>query len=171
MSDNGWGGKREGAGRPPKALRYAQELAEAEAMLAEAAPRFVKKLLDLAEGGDVAAIRLCMDRLWGRPGAQSTPPAEDLRTPADTPGARVVDSRRAIVWREGVDPEEAFEGARLVLPGLREMYGADVPAKVRQMREELSRAGIASERIDGLLAGHESGAGLRIVAVPEVVTR
>ena len=63
---NGRGGARAGAGRKPKALRYAQEIADAEQRLITALPDVVESLIAAALSGDVSAGKYLMDRVWGR---------------------------------------------------------------------------------------------------------
>lgn len=78
---NSHGGVREGAGRKPKALIYAPQIAAAENQIVSALPRIIDKLIDQAEGGDVAAARYLIDRVFGRISEQARPPAEDTQLP------------------------------------------------------------------------------------------
>jgi len=76
---NGHGGARSGAGRPPKALRYAEEIAAAEGRIVAALPELIDTLIENAQKGDVAAARYLLDRVFGRVAEQKAPPAEDRR--------------------------------------------------------------------------------------------
>ncbi len=78
---NGHGGARDGAGRKPKALRYACELAEAENKIVAALPDVIDGLIAAAKAGDVAASRYLLDRVFGRVKEQSAPPADDTAIP------------------------------------------------------------------------------------------
>jgi hypothetical protein len=80
---NQQGGARPGAGRKPKALRHAEDIAAAEGLIVAAMPRLIASLVKAAEAGDVAAARYLMDRVWGRVAEQSAPIAEELTPPAD----------------------------------------------------------------------------------------
>ncbi len=77
----GHGGAREGAGRKPKALRYAGELADAENKIIAALPDVIDGLISAAKAGDVAASRYLLDRVFGRVKEQSAPPADDTNIP------------------------------------------------------------------------------------------
>jgi hypothetical protein len=91
---NGHGGARSGAGRPPKALRYAQEIAAQEARIVAALPELVTLLLDAARNGDTSAARYLVDRVLGRVQVQARPMAEDYGLPYDHPGAEDVAEMR-----------------------------------------------------------------------------
>lgn len=78
---NGHGGAREGAGRKPKALRYADELAQAENKIIAALPDVIDALIGAAKLGDVAASRYLLDRVFGRVKEQEAPPADDRAIP------------------------------------------------------------------------------------------
>jgi hypothetical protein len=75
------GGARPGAGRKPKALKYASELAAAEETLMSALPCAIDALIKAAEGGDVSAAKYLLDRAFGRVQAQSYAIAEDVEPP------------------------------------------------------------------------------------------
>lgn len=77
----GHGGARDGAGRKPKALRYANELAEAENKIIAALPDVIDGLISAAKAGDVAASRYLLDRVFGRVKEQGAPPADDVTIP------------------------------------------------------------------------------------------
>ena len=80
MSDNR-GGARPGAGRKPKAFLYADLAACAEQKVADALPSIVDVLIESAKGGDLGAARYLCDRILGRAGSVSVPPAYDERLP------------------------------------------------------------------------------------------
>lgn len=82
-SKSNHGGAREGAGRKPKALKYASELAQAEERLMSALPAAIEALESAAKAGDVAAAKYLLDRAFGRVQAQARPPAEDKALPYD----------------------------------------------------------------------------------------
>ncbi len=75
------GGARPGAGRRPKALKYASELAAAEETLMSALPCAINALVKAAEGGDVSAAKYLLDRAFGRVQAQSYAIADDTAIP------------------------------------------------------------------------------------------
>jgi hypothetical protein len=81
------GGARPGAGRPPKALRYAHEVAAQEAKLVAALPQMLDLILAAARAGDTSAARYVVDRVLGRVQTQAAPIAEDYSLPSDHPGA------------------------------------------------------------------------------------
>jgi hypothetical protein len=78
---NGHGGARPGAGRKPKALLYAREIAEAEGKIVAAVPALIDVLITAAKGGDMAAARYVLDRVFGRVAEQAPALAEDRRLP------------------------------------------------------------------------------------------
>lgn len=78
---NGHGGAREGAGRKPKALRYADELAQAENKIIAALPDVIDGLIAAAKAGDVAASRYLLDRVFGRVKEQAATLSEDMSLP------------------------------------------------------------------------------------------
>jgi hypothetical protein len=75
------GGARDNAGRKPKALKYAVEVAAAEAKIVAALPDVIDGLISAAKAGDAAAARYLMDRVLGRVKEQAAPPAEDFSIP------------------------------------------------------------------------------------------
>lgn len=82
------GGAREGAGRKPKALKYASQLAEAEGKIIAALPEVIEALIKAAKGDevtppDVSAAKYLLDRVWGKIPPQGVPIAEDDKTPID----------------------------------------------------------------------------------------
>lgn len=78
---NGHGGAREGAGRKPKALRFASQTDAAEQMIVDALPKILGKLISMAEEGDVAAARYLVDRILGRVSRLPSPPSIDKSMP------------------------------------------------------------------------------------------
>ncbi len=98
----GHGGAREGAGRKPKALLYADEIATAEAQILAALPDVIAGLIRCAKCGDVAASKYLIDRVFGRIAEQAAPLADDTAIPfseADAEAAeRTNDMHRAMGW-------------------------------------------------------------------------
>jgi hypothetical protein len=78
---NGHGGARDGAGRKPKALYYARELADAEGKIIAALPDLIEQLITNARHGDTAAAKYLLDRVFGRVKEQAAPPADDISLP------------------------------------------------------------------------------------------
>ncbi len=97
------GGARPGAGRKPKALRYASELAAAENKLMSALPAAIDSLIDSARCGDVAAAKYLLDRAFGRVQVQSAAIAEDTAIPFDES-----DLERAEKHKEHMDAWPVF---------------------------------------------------------------
>ena len=86
MSTNGGGrhgGYREGAGRKPKALRYADTAALVEEKIAAALPEITDALIAQAKAGDLGAARYLCDRLLGRVATVETPPVLDTAPPPE----------------------------------------------------------------------------------------
>jgi hypothetical protein len=75
------GGTRPGAGRKPKALKYASEIATAEEKIISVMPELIDTLVDSAKCGDTAAARYLLDRVLGRVQLQAAPMAEDTTLP------------------------------------------------------------------------------------------
>ncbi len=90
------GGAREGAGRKPKALRYAAELATAEEKIIAALPDVIDGLIRAAKCGDVAASRYLLDRVFGRVKEQEAPPADDMAFPYSEEDAAREERRQAM---------------------------------------------------------------------------
>lgn len=80
-TQNQRGGARPNAGRKPKALKYASELAAAEGKIISALPDVIDGLILAAKGGDVAAAKYLLDRSFGRVKEQSAPIADDTSIP------------------------------------------------------------------------------------------
>ncbi len=89
------GGARENAGRKPKALKYASELAIAEEKIMSALPAAIESLVASAQCGDVAAAKYLLDRAFGRVQAQSAAIAEDTAIPFDESDLKTAESKRA----------------------------------------------------------------------------
>ena len=89
------GGARDGAGRKPKALRYAAELATAEEKIIAALPDVIDGLIRAAKTGDVAASRYLLDRVFGRVKEQEAPPADDMVFPYSEEDAEREEKRQA----------------------------------------------------------------------------
>lgn len=88
------GGARDGAGRKPKSLRFAAELAAAEGLIIEAMPQVINGLIEAAKAGDVAAARYLLDRVFGRVSESPAPMAEDTRLPPDEEAFDLAQSER-----------------------------------------------------------------------------
>jgi hypothetical protein len=80
-AQNGHGGARDGAGRKPKALIYASEIATAEQRIVSAMPELIDSLIDSAKCGDTGAARYLLDRVLGRVQLQAAPIAENTAIP------------------------------------------------------------------------------------------
>lgn len=110
QTEKAHGGAREGAGRKPKALRYAAELADAESRIIAAMPDVIDGLINAAKGGDVAASRYLLDRVFGRVKEQAAPVADDTRVPYSEADAET--DLAAHVWgdmlRGSTIPEAMF---------------------------------------------------------------
>jgi len=81
MGTNTHGGARPGAGRPPKALRYADTAALVEEKIAAALPDITDTLIAAAKSGDIGSARYLCDRILGRVAALEAPPSDDQRLP------------------------------------------------------------------------------------------
>ncbi len=75
------GGARENAGRKPKALKYASELAIAEEKIMSALPAAIESLVASAACGDTSAAKYLLDRAFGRIKEQTAAIAEDMEVP------------------------------------------------------------------------------------------
>jgi hypothetical protein len=95
------GGARPGAGRKPKALRYASELATAEQKIMSALPAAIDSLVAAAQCGDVAAAKYLLERAFGRVQVQSAAIADDKAIPFDESDVERAESKRA--WLNGMD--------------------------------------------------------------------
>lgn len=104
------GGLRAGAGRKPKALRYANELAEAENKIIAALPDVLDSLIRSAKAGDVAAARYLLERVFGRVKEQCAPVADDTSVPYSEADGEVDAAQHAYISmnREKLIPEAFF---------------------------------------------------------------
>ena len=71
------GGAREGAGRKPKTMLYADNVDALEKTIVDVLPKVVDKLVAMAMDGNVAAAKYLVDRILGRPSRLTAPPATD----------------------------------------------------------------------------------------------
>jgi hypothetical protein len=92
-TQNGHGGARAGAGRKPKALRYASELADAENKLMSALPDVIDGLVSAAKAGDVSAAKYLLDRVFGRVQLQSAAIADDTAIPFSEADVEVLETQ------------------------------------------------------------------------------
>ncbi len=98
---NGHGGARENAGRKPKSLKYASELAAAENKLMSALPAAIESLVASAACGDTAAAKYLLDRAFGRVQLQSAAIADDTAIPfndADADAAEKSAEFQRLAW-------------------------------------------------------------------------
>jgi hypothetical protein len=100
-AQNGHGGARDGAGRKPKALIYASEIATAEQRIVSAMPELIDSLIDSAKCGDTGAARYLLDRVLGRVQLQAAPLATDTAIPFDESDFEREQNKKA--WRDGLD--------------------------------------------------------------------
>ena len=117
------------AGRPPGSRNRATLLMES--LLADDAEAIGRKAVEMAKGGDLAAIRLCVDRLAparkGKPVFFELPP---LEKPADSV---VAAAKIAAAVADGeLTPSEAAELAKVV-----EIYVRTI--ELKQFDERLTR--------------------------------
>jgi hypothetical protein len=134
------GGTRAGAGRKPKALRYARELAAAEGQIIAALPDVISGLIRAAKGDpendvapDVSAAKYLLDRTFGRVAETAVPMADDRTMPYSQDDFDV--------------DEEMHEAARMAMG--REVFRMQAPiwaqvakldAEVKARREEAENA-------------------------------
>ncbi len=95
-TQNGHGGARDGAGRKPKALKYATELADAENVLMSALPSAVAALVAAADNGDVSAAKYLLDRAFGRVQTQKVCIAENVEPLFTEADAEAQEKRREL---------------------------------------------------------------------------
>jgi Family of unknown function (DUF5681) len=141
--------RRRGAGRPfepgrsgnpagrPKGSRHRITVL-AEQLLEGEAEGLIRKAIKLALAGDVAALRLLVDRihppLRDRPVSFSLPP---LSTPADAVAAMAAIA--TAVGEGNLTPTEAAEISALVANVVKTIEVAEIDARVRALEEEGSR--------------------------------
>jgi len=125
---NGHGGARTGSGRPPKAVRYAHEVATQEARLVAALPKLADLLLAAARAGDTAAARYLVDRVLGRVQTQARPVAEDYTLPWDHAAAESTAEirRRRELAKELAPNPRGREASREVLAAEHIVVGAEL---------------------------------------------
>src|SRR5438128_2704922 len=104
------GGARPGAGRPPRALRYAGQAEAIEQTIVDALPSIVGKLIEMAMDGDLKAARYLIDRILGRVARMPFPPSMDWPT---------VDTETETVTAEQVAPKST-PSASMTLEELQE---------------------------------------------------
>lgn len=93
----GHGGKRAGAGRRPRALRFAGAVAASESEIASNLLALTRKLVHRAlVDGDVKACTYLLDRMMGRPAMTAVVAAEDLRYPP-IPGKALIRALEDVV--------------------------------------------------------------------------
>ncbi len=90
---NTHGGAREGAGRKPKALQYAEEIATAESQILAALPDVLNSLIRCAKSGDTAASKYLVDRVFGRIAEQNAAIANDTAIPFSEADAEVLEAQ------------------------------------------------------------------------------
>jgi hypothetical protein len=93
----GHGGAREGAGRKPKALLYADEIATAEAQILAALPDVLSGLIERAKGGDTAAAKYLIDRVFGRIAEQNAAIANDTSIPFSEADAEAAEKNHDVL--------------------------------------------------------------------------
>ncbi len=89
------GGARPGAGRKPKALVYASEIATAEGRIVSAMPALIDSLISAAQAGDTSAARYLLDRVLGRVTETAAPLGEDTSLPLTDEDVEVLESQAA----------------------------------------------------------------------------
>jgi Family of unknown function (DUF5681) len=125
------------SGRPRGALNRATVLAQE--LLAARVESIAAKLIELAEGGDMRAIRVCMDRLVPaikhQPIAVELPP---LEKPADSVEAAA--SIAAAVAAGELTATEAAELAKLIDVYVRALDGKGFDERLTKLENEISGA-------------------------------
>ena len=124
-------------GRPRGVLNYATLLAQE--LLAARVESIAAKLIELAEGGDMRAIRVCMDRLMPaikhQPIAVELPPIE---TAADS--VEAVASIAAAVAAGELTAAEAAELAKLIDVYVRALDSKGFDERLSKLEKEISGA-------------------------------
>jgi Family of unknown function (DUF5681) len=125
------------AGRPRGALNRATVLAQN--LLSEGAERIAGKVIELAEQGDMTALRVCMDRLVPvikhQPIAVELPPIEK---PADS--VEAVASIAAAVAAGDLTATEAAELAKVVDVYVRALDSRGFNERLSKLEKEISGA-------------------------------
>jgi uncharacterized protein DUF5681 len=118
------------AGRPRGARNRRTLLAEH--LIDGDAEAITKRAIALAKDGDMAAIRLCMDRIWPRPKDRPVP----FELPALANAADAVAAMGAIVRAVAdgdVSPAEAAELTKVVDGYVRTLEAAGLEARVTRL--------------------------------------
>jgi Family of unknown function (DUF5681) len=122
------------AGRP-RGARNKRTLA-AESMFDRDGAEIIETLIGLAKDGDVAALRMCIDRIYPRPRDQ--PVSLDL--PAMTTAADAVAAMGAIMQAIGdgdLGAQEAAELAKVVAGFSQTFVTADLEQRLRHIEQTL----------------------------------
>jgi hypothetical protein len=123
------------AGRP-RGARNKRTLA-AESMLDRDGPAIIGTLIELAKDGDVAAIRMCIERICPR--QRDRPIAFEL--PAMTTAADAVAAMGAIAQAVGdgdLSAHEAAEIAKVVTGFSQTVLTADMEQRLRQVEQSVA---------------------------------
>ena len=119
-----------GAGGPSSAMRSAQ------AQLDQRAGALISKAIDLAERGNVAALRLCLERILparkDRPVAFEFPAIESAADAAKILGAVI-----AAMARGDVTPSQANEIARPIDAFMKTLIAARIEINVADLQKSL----------------------------------
>jgi len=89
-------------GPAPRALRYADAAGAAEQIIVDALPGIARKLVAMADDGNIAAARYLMDRIYGRPAKLSAPALADRElafTPRDWAVAKFNEEKKREAFR------------------------------------------------------------------------
>ena len=155
---NEHGGARQGAGRKPKAMIYAEPVQAVEQKMVDAMPDIVDKLIDMAKGGDLGAAKYLIDHVLGRVPRLESPPAEDRTLPYSEEDLEMdagYHERKVDRFREDqgewLDELSEEEPPAPVIIGLtREAFHAgQYPPEfsvLDQIKLELARRGVLAER-------------------------
>ena len=117
------------AGRP-RGARNKRTLA-AESMLDRDGAEIIEKLIGLAKGGDIAAIRMCIERICPKPRDRAVP----LDLPPMTTAADAVAAMGAVMQAIGdgdIGAQEAAELAKVVAGFSQTIVTADLEARVAE---------------------------------------
>ncbi len=123
------------AGRP-RGARNKRTLM-AESMFDRDSADIIDKLIRLAKGGDIAAIRMCIDRICPR--HQDRVVALEL--PPITTAADAVGAMGAITQAIGdgdLGPHEAAELAKVVAGFSQTIHNAELEARMREIEQRLA---------------------------------
>jgi hypothetical protein len=132
--------KRGQSGNPagrPKGARNTTTLA-IEALLDGEAQMLTRKAIELAKNGDIAALRLCMDRIL--PTRRDRPVMFDL-TPIEGPkdAAKTISVMLAAVASGELNPTDAVEVCKLVDSYIRAFEATELTERVEQL-EKMARS-------------------------------